>query len=167
MYDSYDMEDLNTYLMSSSGARNQLGERRLQLPVVAIELVKSSKSDPYQLGCGTIDKNDILFHVFSDNSFEKNNIRDAILQQNEKIIYLPDRSLMKEGKKYPFQLDANGTPVKNSKNYADLVEPSGNGGFRWKQARIDDMQCSDMEPVNSWLHRSTLRATFSVIMYDI
>ena len=40
MYDSYDMEDLNTYLMSSSGARNQLGERRLQLPVVAIELVK-------------------------------------------------------------------------------------------------------------------------------
>ena len=69
---------------------------------------------------------------------------------------------MKEGKKYPFQLDANGTPVKNSKNYADLVEPSGNGGFRWKQARIVDMQCSDMEPVNSWLHRCTVRGSLSV-----
>lgn len=164
MYDSYDMQDLNSYLISSSGTRSQLGGRRLQLPVIAIEIVKSSASQPYQLGGGRIDSNDILFHVFADNEFEKNNLRDAVLNQNEKVIYLPDRGLMKSNKKYPLQLDHNGSPVKNAKTYKDLILPSGDGGFMWKQARIDQMTCSDMEPVNSWLHRTTVRGSFSVIM---
>ena len=164
MYDSFDVEDLDSYLISSSGTRNQLGQRRLQLPIVALELVQSRKSQGYQLGGGRIVKNDILFHVFADNEFEKNNIRDAIVNQDEKVIYLPDRGLMKTNKKYPLQLDSLGSPVKNSKSYADLALPSGDGGFRWKQARFEDVVCTDMEPINSWLYRSTVRATFSVIM---
>tara|TARA_R110000824_G_scaffold10146_2_gene45065 strand:+ start:149 stop:1159 length:1011 start_codon:yes stop_codon:yes gene_type:complete len=164
MYDSFDIEDLDSYLMASSGTRNQLGQRRLQLPIIAIELVKSGKSKGYQLGGGRIAYNDVLLHVFADNEFEKNNIRDILVNQDEKVIYLPDRGLMKNDKKYPLQLDSLGSLVKNSKRYPDLILPSGDGGFRWKQARFEDVTCTDMEPVNSWLHRSTVRATFSVIM---
>lgn len=167
MYDSYDMEDLDSYLIASSGSRNRMGERRLQLPVVALELVQGGKNEGWALGGGQITYNDMLFHVFSDNEFEKNNIRDAIINQNEKIIYLINRGLMKENQKYPLQLDSLGSPVKNAKMYPDLVSPTGEGGFRWREARFDKIQCSDMEPVNSWLHRSTIRATFSIIMNNI
>ena len=134
------------------------------MPLVAIELSRATKSEPYQLGGGRIAYNDMLFHVFSDNEFEKNNIRDALLNQTEKVIYLVDRALMKENKKYPFQLDRNGSPVKNAKNYYDLIIPSGEGGFRGQQARFDSMVCTDMEPVNSWLHRCTVRSSISVFM---
>lgn len=169
MFDSYKMEDLQTYLIASSGARSQLGDRRLQLPFVALELVQARKRDGYQLGGGQIAYNDILFHVFADNEFEKNNIRDVILSQNEKTIYLPDRNLMKAntrpgGHKYPHQLDENGSPVGSAVMYPFLVKPSGEGGFRLTTTRIDNVSCTDMEPVNSWLHRSTIRATFSVIV---
>jgi len=164
MYDSYDMEDLDSYLIASSGTRNQLGYTRLNLPIVAIELVQSGKREGWQLGGGQIAYNDVLFHIFADNEFEKNNIRDVLLNQNEKIFYLINRGLMKEDPNYPLQLNRLGHPVDNAKNYADLVMPTGDGGYRWKQARFDSVTCSDMEPVNSWLHRSTVRATFSVIM---
>ncbi len=163
MYNSYDIEDLDTYLMSASGSRDQLGERRLQLPVVAIELVQGKKSQPFQLGGGRIDYNDLLFHVFADNEYEKNNIRDVILNQREKVYYLVNRSLMKQNKKYPFQLDQNGSPVTNAKNYYDLTFPSGDGGFRGSAVRIEEMVSTDMSPVNSWLHRCTIRGTFSSI----
>tara|TARA_R110000824_G_scaffold388762_1_gene584456 strand:+ start:2201 stop:3211 length:1011 start_codon:yes stop_codon:yes gene_type:complete len=162
MYDSYDTEDLNSYLMSGSGTRNALGQRKIQMPFVALELSRATKSEPFQLGGGRIAYNDVLFHVFSDNEFEKNNIRDALLNQSEKVIYLINRGLMKENKKYPFQLDKNGTPVKNAKNYYDLIIPSGDGGFRGQQARLESMTCTDMEPVNSWLHRCTIRGSISV-----
>ena len=70
---------------------------------------------------------------------------------------------MKQNKKYPLQLDKNGTPVKNAKVYTDLIQESGEGGFRWRNTRFDKVTCTDMSPVNSWLHRSTVRATFSII----
>jgi len=164
MFDSFDIEDVDSYLIATSGSRNQLGERRLQLPVIALEMVQSQKRKPYQLGGGSIAYNDILFHVFADNEFEKNNIRDVILNQNEKVFYLIDRAMMKEDKKYPLQLNSLGGPVKNAKMYTDLITASGEGGYRWKQARIESATCTDMPPVNSWLHRSTIRATFSTIM---
>ena len=164
MFDSYDMEDIDTYLMSSSGVRNQLGERRLQLPFVAVELAGGGKTEPYQLGGGKIAYNDVLMHVFADDEFEKNNIRDILLNQSEKVIILPDRALIKQDKKYPLQIDRNGSPVKNAKNYRDFCYASGEGGYAWRTARIEQMRCSDMEPVNNWLHRTTIRATFSVIV---
>ena len=171
MFDSYDMESLDAYLAHASGTRTQLGERRLQLPVVALELVKAPKSSPYELGGGEIVYNDILFHVFADNEFDKNNIRDALLSQNEKVFYLPNRDLMKTSTrhnnpalKFPHQLDANGTPVTSGLMYPSLVSPTGDGGFRERKARFEGLSSTDMPPVNSWLHRSTVRATFSVIL---
>lgn len=163
MYDSYDMENLNSYLIASSGTRNQLGKRRLQLPIIALEIVNSPARQGFQVGGGDIVYTEMLFHIFSDNEFEKNNLKDVILNQSGKGIHLINRGLMKENKKYPLQLDRNGSPVKNAKVYTDLIKPSGDGGFRGRTARIDKATCSDMPPVNNWLHRSTVRATFSVI----
>ena len=163
MFNSYDIEDLNSYLISSSGTRSQLGNRRLQLPIIALEMANSPAREGYQLGGGDIVYTDILFHIFSDDEFEKNNLKDVILNQSSKSIHLINRTLMKQNKKYPLQLDRNGTPVKNAKVYTDLIKESGEGGFRWRNARFDKVTCTDMPPVNSWLHRATVRATFSII----
>jgi hypothetical protein len=168
MYDSYDMQDLDSYLMSASGVRSQLGERRLQLPVIAVELSRASKRKPWQLGGGQIVYNDILFHIFADNQFEKNNLRDILLQQDEKLIYLINRSYAQKNKRrgdhgFPHQLNYLGHPVPSAAMYPDMVAPTGDFGFRGKTARIDSITSTDMEPVNGWLHRSTLRATFSII----
>lgn len=167
MYDSYDMEDIDTYLMAGSGARNRIGETRLQLPVVALELAGGGKYQGYQLGGGQIAYTDVLFHVFAENEFDKNNIKDIIMNQNEKMLYLIDRGLMRENENYPLQLNSLGYPVDSAKMYPDLIMPTGDGGFRWNKTRIEKVACTDMEPVNGWLYRSTIRATFSVIMYKI
>ena len=55
MYDSYDMKDLDSYLISSSGSRSQLGQRRLQLPVIALEVSRGGKNvnlNTHQLSLG-------------------------------------------------------------------------------------------------------------------
>ena len=169
MYNSYDMEDVNSYLIASSGIRNRLGERRVQMPVVALELVSSPARQPFQLGGGEIVYNDMLFHIFAENEFDKNNIRDVLLNQNDKVFYLINRGLMQTKPGYPFQLNSLGYPNSNVKQYPDLVAPTGtwqtinDGGFRERSARWENVTSSDMGPVNGWLHRCTVRATFSVI----
>ncbi len=169
MFNSYEMEDLDSYLISSSGTRNRLGERRLQMPIVALELAQCRGRTGWQLGGGQIEENDLLFHIFAENQFDKNNIRDVILNQSEKVLYLMDRGMMQEKAGYPFQLNGLGYPNDNVKMYPDMVAPTGtwhtgDGGFRWKQARLDNVVSSDMPPVNGWLHRCTIRGTFSVIL---
>ena len=173
MFDSYDMKSLDEYLAHASGDRTQLGERRLQLPVIGIELVKGQKSEPFQLGGARVVYNDILFHIFADNEFDKNNIRDALMSQEEKVFYLIDRDRLKSSTrhnnpalKFPHQLDLNGSPVQSGLMYPSLVSPTGlpARGFRERAARFEGLSSTDMPPVNSWLHRSTIRATFSTIL---
>jgi hypothetical protein len=167
MFKSFDISNSNEFFATASGTRNRLGSTRVQMPVIGVELVSSGKATPYELGGGQWVRNDLLFHIFTEDESERNHIRDALVNQNEKVFWLINKGLMKETSGYPFQLDSNGSPRPSAKMYPDLVAPTGNGGFAWRSAEIDNVRATDMEPVNNWLYRSTVRATFTVVMPDI
>ena len=164
LYDSYDMESGHDYTLIGSGTRNQLGQRRLQLPVVGVEVVRSLPPSPYEIGGSEYVYNDVLFHIFADNEDERNDIRDIIVNQNRKVICLINRGSMKEDSNYPLQLDSLGSPKPSAIMYPYLL---GVGGYKWKDVQFTNTVSTDMEPVNRWLHRATVRSTFTAIMSNI
>lgn len=167
MFDSYDIETLDAYLLAGSGTRNQLGAARLQLPVIGVEVVKALGHKPYEIGGGQWAFNNVLFHIFADNEEERNNIRDAIVNQNDKTIWIINRGTMKEDDNYPLQLDSLGSPKPSAVMYPDLVAPTGEGGFRWRKINFGNTTADDMEPIHNWLYRSTVKTTFTAVMQNI
>ncbi|SVC13833.1 uncharacterized protein METZ01_LOCUS266687, partial [marine metagenome] len=121
LYDSYDMESIHDYTLIGSGTRNQLGPRRLQLPVIGVEVVRSLPNQGYELGGGVWTFNDVLFHIFADNEDERNDIRDALLNQDFKAIWIINRGVMKEDADYPLQLDSLGSHRPNAVMYPDMI----------------------------------------------
>ena len=71
---------------------------------------------------------------------------------------------MKESADYPLQLDSLGSPKPSAVMYPYLV---GEGGYAWRKVQFNNTVSTDMEPVNRWLHRATIRSTFTAIMPNI
>lgn len=115
--------DNPSILQYGSGNWAQLGDTRVPLPTLAIEVVPPKDMKPYQLGGGQLAHNDIIFHVITENDWECSNIIDIITHQNDRGIHLYD----------PNRMGASGVSVFNYTNgvtsfgfasgtYPDLIE---------------------------------------------
>ena len=76
------------FQVSDSGNWVQLGQTRVQLPAIAVEVVPAKSLQPYQLGGGQWTNTDILFYVISENHWECTNLMDTILYQNDRTVHL-------------------------------------------------------------------------------
>jgi hypothetical protein len=74
----------------ASGNWAQLGQTRVPLPTIAIDVSPPASLKPFQLGGGQWVNNDILFHVVAENEWECTNILDKIIYQNDRTISLYD-----------------------------------------------------------------------------
>ena len=74
------------FQVSDSGGWVQLGQTRVQLPAIAVEVIPSRSLEGYQLGGGQWVNNDIIFYVISENHWECTNLVDSILYQNDRTI---------------------------------------------------------------------------------
>lgn len=72
----------------ASGNWAQLGQSRIPLPAIAIDVNPPANLKPFQLGGGQWVHNDILFHVIAENEWECTNILDKIIYQNDRTIML-------------------------------------------------------------------------------
>lgn len=66
----------------------QLGQTRVQLPALAVEVVPAVSTKPYALGGGQWVNSDIVFYVMTENHWECTNIMDNIVQQNDRSLTL-------------------------------------------------------------------------------
>lgn len=98
-------------------------QMRVQLPAIVVEHGPSRKHTPHALGGGTRTQTDVLFHVFAETSYDRDQIVDIIDHQYEHTIDTYDYAIVLDNNKFP--LDHNGNIVPSALMYPVLVNPDG------------------------------------------
>ncbi len=163
MFESFRVDD-NQFLQYGSGVWATLGSNRVQLPVVAVEAVPRRTFVPYQLGGGQIIRQDVLFHIFTENPWDRKNILDAITYQNASTIKAFDKNLI--AKADGFSFTETGALSPNAMTYPHMVAPTGEGGFYWKNIIFDGVISQETISLPP-LYQAVVRGTFEVIFGEL
>lgn len=150
MFDSHDISRSDFLNATAGGKWNQLGETRLQLPVVGVEVAGTRGFRPYQIGGGQWQHKIVKYYIFAESSAERDNIRDIIANQNDKVIWCYDRKLMKEDSQWPFTLDYRGSPVSGFWTYPSMVNEDND--FRYLNAKFHNTTAENLNTKNNWLY---------------
>jgi len=152
----------NDYINAGSGAYHQLAQARRQMPLVALALVERRGFAPYQIGGGQYVFQDVLFHVFTEDEFTRNQLVDILSKQNDKTIWLADRALIKADGGFPHDLDYRGMTVASPMNYVDLLT-----AFPWEKVRFTNTRSQNVQTINNWLYHAIVRTTFQAVFETI
>jgi hypothetical protein len=153
--------DDRQFLQQASGAWNTLSDYRVQLPAVVVEVVANARQKGFALGGGRIVAQDVLFHVLTENPWDKKLIPDIITYQWTKRITAFDKNALAAASGFP--LDFDGSPVPGTKMYPDLIGLPSDGGFGWRQVRFEGFSATPQQlPPNSPVDWTTVRGVFEV-----
>jgi hypothetical protein len=162
--------DSNNFVVGS-GLRTQLAQSQIELPVVAIETLDNKDYTGYQLGGGHWAFTDIVFRIISEDDTSSYRLADVLSNQEDSTIFLFDTGLMARQDAFPLKHD--GSKSSNPKTYPDLVELSGNGGFRYdsqvKQGKLSIVEATagSNQKLSHRLYHSTARWRTEVILHNI
>lgn len=145
----------------SKADNESVGETRLHLPAIAVEIVEGTYA-PYQLGGGSYVMNDVIFHVLSHEGHEASRIAEILSNQVEKTIYAYDPDLLAESGTFP--LDYRGALNSGAMVFPDLVKPASEGGFRWGTIRFSDAIRQKTNVVNKNLVIKPVRMTLEIVL---
>jgi hypothetical protein len=164
-YGSYDSSEQFVQQDHSRGDWSIGSHHRVQMPSVVIECVPNGRAEGYELGNNAINRiQDVLLHIVAENRQDRNKLVDYFVNQKDKTIWLFDSDLMIEQTGFP--LDYRGMLV-GEKMYSNLVDETGNGGFRWKKCYITDTNASEVESWSSKLYEGVVRLKLEVVIGDI
>ena len=164
MFNSFAVER-DDFQVSGSGNWNQkANDIRRQLPLIGVEAVGGSPAYyPFEIGGGSqVATQDLIFHIFSENDYDLSQITDTVSKQNDKTIWLIDRSAMKADSRYPVGVDYKGRVVSSPITYPSLVADVS--GFKWRTSSFSHAKVKYLPTVNNWLYRSTVRITCEVVV---
>ena len=164
------------FTLEGSGDWSQLADTRLQLPAVAVEVVKSRNLKPYALGGLTHYVNtDVLFHVLAEEDYERDKLLDIFSLQEDKIYSMFDSDMI--GRNNAFPLDYRGMVNGIPKIYPTLVAASGAGtaeepvlekdrGYNWQSRTmaLDNSRVQVSEAISPNLYHGVVRMNTEVIM---
>lgn len=146
------------FTFRGSGDWAILGQSRVQLPALAIEVVPSHDTTPYQLGGGQWIHNDIVFYVISENAWQAKNIMDHIIAQDDRVIDLFDPNQAIRSGIYPFDhnnyLRQSGRP---SGMYPQLVE-----NFHYRDCFIHKTRAPQLTQLSPDLHFGVIKCSTEV-----
>ena len=146
------------FQVSASGGWAQLGQTRVQLPALAIEVAPAASLEGYQLGGGQWVNNDVVFHVIAENHWECKNIVDTITYQNDRTIHLFDPTEVGMSGVSPFnyrnELRENAIP---SGLYPNLVE-----NFFWRRCWINNSRAQGVTQLSPDLYIGSARCSTQV-----
>lgn len=144
--------------VANSGGWAILGDSRVQLPALAIEVIPPRTLEGYQLGGGQWVNNEILFYVITENHWECANIMDTVLYQNHKTIHLYDPTQVGMSGVSPFnyrnELRENAIP---SGLYPNLVD-----NFHWRKCWINNSRSNDITQLSPDLYIGSVRCSTQV-----
>lgn len=164
MFDSWDV-GRSDWLAISSGNWSEWPDVRYQLPLVGVEVVPTMSFEPFAIGGGQWCRQDVLFHVLTENIYDKRQITDMIASQNDKTIWIPNYGTMKSSVSYPLSLDYRGVPVISAVQYPELVGESSS--YRWRKVQFTDTHVQNLDDVDNRLYRSIVRSTILIRMDNI
>ena len=135
-----------------------MGETRVQLPSIAVEVVPPTSLEGYQLGGGQWVNNDILFYVIAENHWECSNLVDSILYQNDRTIHLFDSTAVAISGTFPYnyrgELNENAIP---SGMYPNLIDD-----FFYRKCWINNSRGSEITQISPDLYIGTARCSTQV-----
>ena len=133
-------------------------DNRIQLPCIVIEPTDRTYLRPYQLGSSeNIIYQDILLHIFTENSLTRNNITDILLVQKEKTLNLINiQKVIKNGVN---MLDIYGQKRPNGLNYHSL---SNDVNYFTNKLYIKDTILSETNTISASLYSSIVRWSLEI-----
>tara|TARA_Y100000592_G_scaffold28733_1_gene45760 strand:+ start:24736 stop:25695 length:960 start_codon:yes stop_codon:yes gene_type:complete len=146
------------FQVSSSGGWAQLGQTRVQLPALAVEVMPPKNLEGYQLGGGQWAYNDVLFYAITENHWECNNIIDTVAFQNDRTIHLFNPTAVAISGVFPYnyrnELNENAIP---SGMYPNMID-----SFFYKRCTIQDTKSQDVVQLSPDLFIGSARCTTQV-----
>ena len=146
------------FQVSSSGGWVQLGQTRIQLPAVAIEVVPARSMQGYQLGGGQWINSDVVFYVISENHWECTNLMDSILYQNDRTVHLFNPTAVAISGVFPFnyrnELNENAIP---SGLYPNMID-----NFYYNRCWISESRGSEISQLSPDLYVGSTRCSTQV-----
>lgn len=148
-----------TYL-SSDNNKDLTSNHRVQMPAVIVEVIPGNSYKPYELGSRVfLASQDVMFHIFTENPIEKQNIVDILKLQKDRTLLLYD--LKKVVKNKVYELNSNGSINNSGLNYQSLLN---NSAYLWKYASVEDVKSIDNETVQNNLFYNTTRITIKTVL---
>ena len=146
------------FQVSSSGGWVQLGQTRIQLPAVAIEVVPARSMQGYQLGGGQWINSDLVFYVISENHWECTNLMDSILYQNDRTVHLFNPTAVAISGVFPFnyrnELNENAIP---SGLYPNMIDD-----FYYNRCWISESRGNEISQLSPDLYVGSTRCSTQV-----
>ena len=146
------------FQVSNSGGWAQLGQTRVQLPAIAIEVVPPKSMEGYQLGGGQWVNNEVVFYVMTENHWECANLMDSILYQNERTIHLFNPTEVALSGAFPFnyrnELTEHALP---SGLYPNLID-----NFLYRRCWISDSKGTEISQLSPELYIGTTNCSRQV-----
>tara|TARA_Y100000401_G_scaffold116147_1_gene121271 strand:+ start:8016 stop:8984 length:969 start_codon:yes stop_codon:yes gene_type:complete len=90
------------FQVAASGGWAQLGQTRVQLPAIAVEVIPTRNTKPYELGGGQWVHSDIVFYVLTEQHWECTNLVDTVTYQNDRTLDLFDPTMVGLSGAFPF-----------------------------------------------------------------
>lgn len=159
LFNSYRLDSPHFNQQGSGAWANTVGATRVQMPAVVVEVSPRRTLVPLQLGGGHWVRQDVLFHIFAQEPWERDRLVDFITHQRDKTILSFNKNLMAANDAFP--LDYRGSLRTNPKMYPDLVAPTSAGGFFWKKIFFREMIGQDTISAPP-LYRAVVRGTFEM-----
>jgi hypothetical protein len=150
--------DSSQFTMRGSGDWALFGEKRVQLPAIAIDVMPVHNTKPYQLGGGKWMHNNIVFYVISKNAWEAKNMLDIIAEQDDLSINLFNPNAALSSGVYPFDASNYLRPqALPSGMYPQLVS-----NFKYKDCYIFNTGSPELNQINQDLVLGTIKCTTEV-----
>lgn len=131
---------------------------RVQLPCIIIETIARTSQTPYQLGSvDNIIDQDMLLHIYTENSSQRDFISDILLVQKDRESYLYD--INKVIKDNVYKIDNKGQINNNGLYYDEIMN---NSTYRSNIFVIQNSVLSEMNTISSTLHNSVIRWTIKI-----
>jgi hypothetical protein len=131
-----------------------LGQNRITLPAVVVEVSPRRNMRGLQLGGGHWVDIDVLFHIFAEDSWDRDKLIDIISMQREKTIVLFDKNALLAADDFP--LNDYGMVKTGAKMYPTLVQT-----YQWKRCFFRDSSAQDVISLPP-LYRGLIRLTCEI-----
>jgi hypothetical protein len=141
--------------LTGSGEWAQLGQVRVQLPAIFVEVVPNRSYQGLQLGGGQWANTDILFYVLSNRESDCSNLQNIISYQNDRIITLFNSN--KISKSGAYGLTFNGNLADKKYSYPYLLD-----NYPYQSCFIKDTKINNITQLSVDFYIGTVRCSTQV-----
>ena len=150
----------DTNFIHNSGEWGILGDNRLQLPAIGIEVVNSRKLTPHALGGGQNVFTDFLFHCVAEDAYTRDHLVDIVSLQNDKVLEAYDLDQISSNDAFP--LDYRGVPVSGALLYAELLSL-----YQGNRVRLVDASIDSIYSLSPNIHVGTVKLKTEIILFGV